>query len=497
MNTALSAVAKQIQDFKAQSLASLMATLTPAQAVARVGGNLTGSAAASLQSAEAAIQAVILEIQPGGRVLLQVAGGFVEAELPPELLRAAALNPGLLKPGTQISLPASIPARSVPPPATLVAVSGHMEGSSVGPAPPLPNPFPAGSLGAAIARLTGIVFPAGEIEADGQLPLQPHQLAMRAGVGSPALPPTLAGAALQAASQQQPLAAALAQIFSLGAGGTTSLQPEVTSIIKLLQGGRATPDTIKTSEGLQSAVSRSGLFLEAHLAKAAPQQPVLPDLKSLLIHLKSLTGQKEEQAGNAAPAKADIAPHQPTLPRTQLTATQAPPDLARAVEGAVERLKLMQLVSLPDHPEITVTDDRAQPMRLALSIPLATQGLDRPHTAVLGMMIEHQPQPQETTPYEAEADGSNEGEPFPWKVRIALDLEETGPVQAEIALRGQTIAVTLWAEHTSMAKRARSEIGTLHDALSQAAFDVARLEVKDGRPQGKVPRATPMLDRRT
>ena len=199
------------------------------------------------------------------------------------------------------------------------------------------------------------------------------------------------------------------------------------------------------------------------------------------------------QGGAAHPP----AQNNPNTLTPRASAEHAQPEIARAVEGAVERLKLMQMASMPDHPEIRVTDDRAQPMRLALSIPLATQGPDRPHTAVMGLIVEHRPQTLETTPYETEKEGGGDTEPFPWKVRVALDLEETGPVQAEIALRGQSVAVTLWAERTSMAALARDEIGALHEALTGAAFDVVKLEVKDGRPQGKPMRTGPLLDRRT
>jgi Flagellar hook-length control protein FliK len=106
--------------------------------------------------------------------------------------------------------------------------------------------------------------------------------------------------------------------------------------------------------------------------------------------------------------------------------------------------------------------------------------------------------PPQGTQFEADPLTSNsDPETFPWKVRIAVDLEETGPVQAEIALRGQSIAVTLWAERHATAGIARREISALHQALSQASFDVTRLEVKDGRPSGSTKTANPVLDRRT
>lgn len=496
MPSALAAVAGQIQDIKAQALSTLMATVDPVANVPRVTSNLTGNTEAAMQSVDAAIRAVIVEANPNGRAILQIDGGMVEAQLPPELMRAAAQNPNLLKPGNTVLLPANVPARALADPATLVTLTGNASGPSVGPAPPLASPFPPGSLGAAIARLTGMAFPQGEATAlpttlPGALPLAKIGT-LPPGMLSQNLPPDLAEAVLQAASRQVPLAPALTQILNLGDKALANLPPDLAQALRALQAARATPEGLKTAEGLQTAVQKSGLFLEANLAQqVAGGLPASGDLKSMLLALKSLLGTE------AAPEPGTRVPTQATSAAHASPAAHSTPDIARAVEGAVERLKLMQMASLPDHPEIRVTDDRAQPMRLALSIPIATQGHDNAPTAVMGLMIEHRPPMSEVTPYEAEAPEKGETEAFPWKVRIALDLEETGPVQAEIALRGQSVAVTLWAERPKMADRARAEIGALHEALTGAAFDVFKLEVKDGRPQGKPMRAAPMLDRRT
>lgn len=486
--------AKQIGDLKAQSLSTLMATLDPVQGAARVVGNLTGNAEAAMQSAEAAIRAVVIENSGNGRAILQIAGGMVEAELPPDMMRAALANPNLLRPGATITLPADTPSRPVPPPATLVAISGQAGGASVGPAPPLASAFPPGTLGALVSRLAGIAFPGSEPEGVATPATPGHAPLLRPGMLSQPLPPDLAEALLRAASRQMPLAGALTRILALGEADLGRLPPDLAAAIRDLQAARATPDALKTAEGLQNAVQRSGLFLEANLAQAAGQ-PVTADLKSILLALRALTGTAESVPEPKAPGQRLAAPAAPRLAPGE--GDHARPEIARAVEGAVERLKLLQMASLPDHPEIRVTDDRTQPLRLALQIPLATQGPDRPPTAMMGLMIEHRPQANEAARYEIEKDGGGETETFPWKVRIALDLEETGPVQAEIALRGQSVAVTLWAERQSMAALARDEIGALHEALTGAAFDVFRLEVKDGRPQGKAPRAGPLLDRRT
>lgn len=506
MPSAGAIAAKQIQDLKAQSLSTLMATIDPVQGAAKVGGNLTGNTEATMQAVDAAIRAVVIENSGNGRAILQVAGGMIEAELPPEFLRAAASNPNLLKPGASLTLPANTPARALPQPATLVEMhpqaSGQNPGPSVGPAPPLASPFPPGSLGAMISRLAGIAFPQGEPEAllaslapSSASALKPGMLSHASLLQS--LPPEIAEAALRAASRQMPLASALTQILSLGEAEMAKLPPDLAAAIRALQAARTSPDILKTPEGLQNAVKLSGLFLEANLAQTTGGQPVPADLKSLLLAIRAAIGDTgpEVQGANRLPGQNNPPAQNALAPRTGTEHSQ--PEIARAVEGAVERLKLMQMASMPDHPEIRVTDDRAQSMRLALSIPLATQGTDRPPTAMMGLMIEHHPQTQETQRYEAEKEGGGDTEPFPWKVRVALDLEETGPVQAEIALRGQSIAVTLWAERVSTATLARDAIGALHEALTGAAFDVVRLEVKDGRPQGKPMRAGPLLDRRT
>jgi hypothetical protein len=233
------------------------------------------------------------------------------------------------------------------------------------------------------------------------------------------------------------------------------------------------------------------VFLEAGLARGqAPQG----DLKSLLLMLR---GAFATQGENAPSPRAETAAQnrEALLPRA--AQAQSSGDLMRLVEGAVERIKLNQLASLPELPGMRVTDERPQGFQLTTTIPLATQGLDRPQTAAIGMMIEHHPVETGGVEIEADEETADDAQGFPWKVRIALDLEETGPVQAEIALRGQTVAITLWAERRAIADLARREIGALHDKLTEAAFDVSRLEVKDGRPVGAAPRATRVLDQRT
>lgn len=481
----------KIQEIKAESLATLMHAIEPVEAAARLGARHGSGMQASQQSAEAAmIRAVIVTPPENGQAVVRIAGGLVEVMVPPDLMREAATNPQLLKQGATLLLPANIPARSIDMPATIVNVSGqNATGASVGPAPPLANPFPPGSLGALVARLAGIAFPGAEAEDALPPPRGEAVPSIRPGALAKPLTPELAETMLRATSRQVPIGAALNQILSAAEAAPETLPPLLAHALRALAGLRAAPTDLANPAGLREAIQRSGLFLEAMLATGSPPPPA-GDLKSALLALRAALAEPESDR----PAL----PRDPAATSSRIADPAHRIEIARAVEGAIERLKLAQIASMPDHPEISYSDERANPLRVALQVPVATQGPDRPQTAMIGLVVEHNPVSPEPASYQIENEGGGEtAEGFPWKVRVALDLEETGPVQAEIALRGQSVAVTLWAERKAVAGRAREEIAQLHDALTGAAFEVVRLEVKDGRPIGRLPRATHMLDRRT
>ncbi len=532
-SSSLSSLVAKAQSIKAQSLATLMSTLGAVQGVSAVAGNQADNPHASLQSAEAAVKATVIAVDDEGRAILDLDGTRVEARLPQEVLNAAAKSGEGLRPGTQIRLPPDMPARLLAETPTRVQLHGQAQGASLGPPAPLASPFPPGSLGAAIARLAGIALPGAEAEVTAPSPGTPSPGATSPGVTSPgALPPPAAAATLrpgmiahvlqpeiltalvQAAGRQLPLAQGLHCLLSLPPDALETLPQAVPGLIRALAQQRSRPEALGSPEALAKAVANSGVFLEAHLAAGAG--PPQGDLKALLLNLKSLLGDggvapPAPGAGGMANAAALFLGEEELPPAATRNAMEgkilvpgetAPGEatrmLARAVDGALERIKLSQLASLPDHPEIRVTDDRVQPLRLAVSLPLAPQGQERAATAVLGLVFEHRPGIDKPPAYDREDEaGSAETAGFPWKVHIALDLEETGPVQAEIALRGQAIGVTFWAERSNMADAARQEIGALHRALTQAAFDVVNLEVKNGLPHLRRLHQEPLLDRRT
>ncbi|WP_284177945.1 flagellar hook-length control protein FliK [Rhabdaerophilum sp. SD176] len=459
------AAAAKIQEIRAQSLATMLAAVSAAGQAGAAGARPGGSGGAPFEAAQ--IRAILVEMQGATRALVQLAGGYAEVELPPALLRQAAVDPSVLKQGALLLLPADVPARPVPGPATAVTTPN--------PAVPQPQPgpagaFPPGSLGATLGRMTGLALPAAEA-----LPLAgqaaPNHAALRPVMLPQGLPAPLAEAVLQSAARQLPLAPVLTAL--LGKAAEPGLPPALQGLLQSLQGLRASPASLATPEGLQSALARSGLFLETNLARTLPGQTPPADLKSQLAAVRRAAEQIR-----------------------QVTAGTDPGDLARLAEGGTERIKLMQLASLPAHPEIVRTDESGQGFRLTVSVPLAPQGPDRPQTAMMGLMIEHQPDHAPAPEDALRQESAGEGQPFPWKVRIALDLEETGPVEAEIGLRGQSVSVQVWAEQPAMARLARQKIGDLHSALSGAAFEITRLDVHDGRSAPRPSLPNPYLDRR-
>jgi hypothetical protein len=474
MSSIAALVHGQIQEVKAKSLQTLMAVLDEMG-----GAGLADPKYGSSRGGQPQQHATILLPPQGNKLTISLGGLPLEVILPDALVSAAKSNPGLLARGTALmvepdvetgTLRLALPqAPTIPTPATTRNLSTTGGGFSTSAPPPLADFFPPGSPGALIQRLAGLRLPLAEradATATGATP-RPN------GPLPASLPAPLMDAALRATLRQMPLGPALSALLA----NVESLDPKLADALRALRlDGLFRPDAAQ----IATSIKNSGLFLEAKLANLMPgAAPPTGDLKALLSGAKAGLS----HAASAFGERANVA---------------APPaELARMVEGAVERIKLQQIASLPDHPGMNITDDRSQPMRLALQIPLAIQGQERPETAMIGLMIEHQPRPDLPPGVLVDEEGENKSEGFPWKVRIAVDLEETGPVQAEIALRGQRVAVTLWAERKSMAEDARAAIGALHQALTGAAFEVTSLEVRDGRPAGPLPRFQPALDRRS
>lgn len=583
------------QELRAQNLAMLISAIEGIPAITpqeQKAGNIPLPQAVA--GASAAVEATILAPPrplPGGRLGLPVTINGQEAviPLPPEAARLARARPELFAEGKRLpvmldaqgGMPRLVsPVQQGTPPAEAPATrlslhqSPPANATSVGPPAAVAIPFPAGSPGALIARITGLAFPIAEppistpglaaprLPAAGPDPVMPLPQAATASTverraipdASPAstilralpsislagLPPVVADAAILASLRQSPIAPAIAQIIgdtltTVPAARTTPPQgtalpagvgpanaqtapalplpapaAQAPRVVTALQALRLDATLPPTGEKVADLVRQSGVFQEAQLASGflpLDQAGMPRDVKSLLLMARALFGMTDapppalltrgSTTPEPGPGAATAEPRSTPRPTEPASASSRPPDIVRVIEGAVERIKLNQMASLPTNPEVTITDDRAKGFQLATTIPLATQGLERAATASIGLVIQHAPIEDKNLPITDDPMQAPADEGFPWKVRIALDLEETGPVQAEIGLRRQRVAITLWAERKATAARARDEIGSLHAALTDAAFEVTTLDVRDGRPPGRTPSTLPQLDRRS
>jgi hypothetical protein len=301
-------------------------------------------------------------------------------------------------------------------------------------------------------------------------------------------------------------------------------------------------DETISADGLKQALSRSGLFLEAHLASAANGATSAPaegatappedDVKAALIVLRNVlktwlaadpsvtptSGAAPRPAAlaelaraalaslpQAAPAAAatdgvhDAAPRlsaPPTPPppyrgaptaaqpaaAPSISADMTPSDIGRALLGetdaAIARQTLLQAASLPD-----------QSTASSASLANAANGLnvriDPTGPRWLFEVPFATPQGSTVAQFEIARDGQRApaaGAKPAWRARFSLDLEPLGAVHAQIALTGTRAAVTLWAERPDTSAKLRDNAGQLAEALRQAELEPGDVLVRVGAP---------------
>ncbi len=291
-----------------------------------------------------------------------------------------------------------------------------------------------------------------------------------------------------------------------------------------LLGLRFSADGNVDAASVQKAISQSGLFLEANLAKgggtetaqaalaqsglmptaSGAQTPTSsPDMKAALLMLRNLlqswVGDGDDAlsqaalAGTAA-AKKPAAPKRGALPEGQKPATPTidtaasgakAADTGRMLhqqsEAALSRLRLAQFASLSDDADTSVQRPAGGPS-YTFELPLA---LGR-ETAIAQFQIERDGKDTDVDPAERV-----------WRVRFAVDMEPLGPVHSLITMRGEAVDVTLWAERTETAALFSEKISDLRDGLARAEFNIDDVRCWSGKPATPKQRSGALVDRST
>jgi len=234
--------------------------------------------------------------------------------------------------------------------------------------------------------------------------------------------------------------------------------------LALLEHGVRTPAEITRGEGLEEAIKRSGLFLEAQLAEPNLDMAGLSqeDWKGALLRLASLLD-------DYLPAR-----------RTSSSSSETPPPLQQ--RGLQAQPRAMLPLSLLDddvdallgqlHGEVRAALARVEVAQLEATTASAWM-IEIPLQGEQGRDI-LQIQLQQNADSEA---GSS------WTFGFAIDLPALGPIQGELQLRDLRLAVRLWAERADTVQRLEQQFGSLRQTLSAAGLILDQLSCQQGLPQ--------------
>jgi Flagellar hook-length control protein FliK len=285
-------------------------------------------------------------------------------------------------------------------------------------------------------------------------------------------------------SSPAPLAANLA--FVARETGARSLPPPVAQVATKLWEALPDMDAMSDPMSLERALSRSGTFLEAALAKddgtPAARSAVASDIKTLMLQFARVL---REHGAKPSTGFADTTAHAP-LPSANgpLSSLGSAPatlalletpfeqmnELARQTDGALARLTTTQVTnSAQDGPvqsmliEVPVRhDDRANVLRFRI-----------------------------------ERDGSRQqqGTGDSWAVEAALDLGAIGALHARVSLTGFRVGVQLRADSPAIVDMLNARAPELESMLRDAGLEVDRIICRHGMPAADTgQRLTRLLD---
>ncbi|MCB1679670.1 MAG: flagellar hook-length control protein FliK [Halioglobus sp.] len=215
---------------------------------------------------------------------------------------------------------------------------------------------------------------------------------------------------------------------------------------------------------LRAAIDRCGLFLEPRLLQLErhPPTPPGPDFKADLLQLRAQLDQALSGALGGAPG------------RERGNATLLA--LREQVDGALSTITLNQLAAR--------TPDERGGTTWLVHLPLA-QG-ESAQSLSLSIRREHRA-------------GGARGEQVPeWQVLLNVCLDALGDIEAELYLRGEKLAVVLYAERARTADLLDSQSQRLRSALQSRGMTVSVLLHHQGRAaaQARAPQPHGCVDER-
>ena len=268
----------------------------------------------------------------------------------------------------------------------------------------------------------------------------------------------------QAVTRQQsatPLVARLAAVIA-----RPDLPPRLReAAVKVLSARIGLDAGAPDAQALRAAIEGSGIF-------ATPggndRRAALFALRAALLPLVGPHGTPGLASLRATPAP-PLAGEPPQRGEPLATATLDGDrlDVARQLlghaEGALSRLKLLQLASQP-------VDQRPQTPSAAAEYRVEIPMLLRGETAMVQFVIEREAREK--------AKSRERG----WRMRISLSFSATGEVGADVGLYGRTVNVALWADDPATSEAFATAAMELAPSLARHGISLGAVRIRLGRP---------------
>ncbi len=301
----------------------------------------------------------------------------------------------------------------------------------------------------------------------------------------------------EALPRQAPAAALLSNLHHISAGSETGsrvLPREITQLAQQIEQALASKEALQRPEVLKQALKDSGLFLEARLAAMTPGRPdpgLARDFKAGLLKLARLLGTHlsrtdrpaDPASGARTPAtgmqaaasgKGDMAPP----PMRQAPPATPPPaaaslatiedpkqalhELNRQVDATLARVRISQLNSVPGGDGIS--------QFWLLELPLRAG--DQVDSFQLRIRTEEEPA------------SSRGGATSGWSVMLSFNLDGLGAMYARLAMAGDRLSTSLWAEQEHTVGLLEHYQGLLQRQLASAGLGDIEVAIRAGRPAG-------------
>lgn len=230
-------------------------------------------------------------------------------------------------------------------------------------------------------------------------------------------------------------------------------------------------------------VEQSGQFAESRTARSTDAPPA--DLKLALgriVHqLLELQGQALNGFNRLTPIPSpDLiqAPLQfPSAVTTQAPQFSSEPTSAgqmlRLLAGVLNRITVNQL-----HSQVLSTRTTAD-----APVPNNTMVMDLPwlnqnnEPRIVQLRVEEQTQ-------DGDNDRKTRSQNTEWKLSLAMNLDEAGPMHFDVSLGFGQVSAKVWAERQSTLQKAQDQLPALRKSLTDIGLEVTDLECRRGIPQG-------------